>query len=110
MKIFFLTCLLIFSKVIAQSVTNYVDKVTEISLAEKLSHERVINADNVTSASENFDVKYYRCEWEMDPAVRFIKGKVTVYFTITSSANSISFDLMSPLITDSVKLLADYQK
>ncbi len=55
MKIFFLTCLLIFSKVIAQPVTNYVDKVTEISLAEKLSHERVINADNVTSASENFE-------------------------------------------------------
>ena len=92
-----------FSKVIAQPVTNYVEKVNEIADMERSAHERLTNADNVTSASNNFDVKYYRCEWEADPAIRFIKGRVTVYFTITSSTNSISFDLASLLITDSVK-------
>ncbi|MFZ1529406.1 MAG: M1 family aminopeptidase [Ferruginibacter sp.] len=61
------------------------------------------NRLNRTFASDNFDVKYYRCEWEADPAVRFIKGKVTVYFVPTASASSIIFDLSSSLVTDSVK-------
>ncbi|MCW3092262.1 MAG: Peptidase rane alanine aminopeptidase [Ferruginibacter sp.] len=112
MKLLFLSCLLMFSKVIAQPVTNYIEKVYEIALSEQISHERLMNADNVSASSNNFDVKYYRCEWEVDPAVRFIKGKVTVYFTITSASNTISLDLMSSLVTDSVKqrhTLLNYQ-
>jgi aminopeptidase N len=54
-------------------------------------------------ASENFDVKYYRCEWEVDPAVRYINGKVTVYFKMLSSSSSIELDLMNTLTVDSVK-------
>ena len=100
MRLIFYTCLLMFSKLFAQT---HEDALQKIVLAEKESHERIINADNVTGASNNFDVKYYRCEWEADPAVRFIKGKVTVYFTMITAANSISLDLMSLLITDSVK-------
>lgn len=77
--------------------------IDDIALMERLSHERLFNADNISMASENFDVKYYRCEWEVDPAVRYISGKVTVYYTITSSTSSISFDLMNDLTVDSVK-------
>jgi hypothetical protein len=44
-------------------------------------------------ASGNFDVHYYRCEWKVDPAVRYINGIVTSTFTILSSSNSITFDL-----------------
>ncbi|MGI8583831.1 MAG: M1 family aminopeptidase [Chitinophagaceae bacterium] len=71
-----------------------------------------MNTDNVTAASENFDVKYYRCEWEVDPALRYINGKVTIYFTIAAQTNSISLDLVSQLITDSVRqrnVLLNYQ-
>ena len=103
MKVALLACLLMFSKIFAQTHEDAVQKLDKIVLAEKLSHERIISTDNVSGASNNFDVKYYRCEWEVDPAVRFIKGKVTVYFTLTSAANSISLDLMSVLTTDSVK-------
>jgi aminopeptidase N len=77
--------------------------IDDIALMERLSHERLFNADNITLASENFDVKYYRCEWEVDPAVRYIAGKVTVYYSVTSSTSSISFDLMNDLTVDSVK-------
>ena len=70
---------------------------------ESRGYLRGAGQEQLTGASNNFDVKYYRCEWEVDPAVRFIKGKVTAYFTITAAANSISFDLVSSLITDSVK-------
>ena len=54
-------------------------------------------------ASANFDVSYYRCEWQADPAVRYIKGIVTSYFVINSSANSIVYDLSDSLQVDSVK-------
>jgi hypothetical protein len=70
---------------------------------ERQAHQRLANAATATLASNNFDVKYYRGEWEVDPAIRYIKGKVTVYYVITTTANSITLDLMSALTTDSVK-------
>lgn len=82
--------------------------VNDIAAMEAQRHQRYFNntattPQSLTGASNNFDVKYYRCEWEVDPAVRFINGKVTVYYTLLSTSSSISFDLMSPLVTDSVK-------
>src|SRR5689334_2956879 len=53
-------------------------------------------------ASDNFDVNYYRCEWEIDPSVRFIKGSVTSYFTLTSATDKIVFDLSDTLNIDSI--------
>src|SRR5438132_11665030 len=78
-------------------------KEPDIAFQERLAHERLFDQQNLTGASTNFDVKYYRCEWEVDPAINYISGKVTVYYTILSSANSISFDLMSAFTVDSVK-------
>jgi aminopeptidase N len=103
MKFFLITFLLIISKSFAQPVSNYIEKVDAIAADERLSHQRLASTENQSLSSTNFDVKYYRCEWEVDPAVRFIKGKVTVYFIITSAATSVSLDLISALITDSVK-------
>ena len=39
----------------------------------------------------------------VDPAVRYITGKITSYFIITSSSDHISFDLMDALTVDSVR-------
>ena len=61
------------------------------------------NAARVSTASDNFDVKYYRCEWTVDPAVRYINGKVTVYFKPTTALTTITLDMQSPLIADSIK-------
>lgn len=55
-----------------------------------------------TMASSNFDVNYYRCEWTINPGIRFIGGKITSYFTITSAADKIVFDLSDTLTVDSV--------
>ena len=103
MKTLLISCLFIFSKALAQPVTNYVEKVNAIAADERSGHQRLMSTDNLTLSSTNFDVKYYRCEWEIDPAVRYISGKVTVYFTITSPTNNISLDLISALSTDSIK-------
>ncbi|MEQ1555072.1 MAG: M1 family aminopeptidase, partial [Ferruginibacter sp.] len=61
------------------------------------------NLANRTFSSYNFDVKYYRCEWDVDPAVRYINGKVTIYFVLNTSSSSITLDLMNTLTVDSIK-------
>ncbi|MBD0366028.1 MAG: fibronectin type III domain-containing protein, partial [Flavisolibacter sp.] len=98
-----ITLLLLLSvKTFAQ--TNPENKsIQDIALMERLSHQRIAAAANATLASNNFDVKYYRCEWEVDPAIRYIKGKVTVYYVVTAATNSIVLDLMNALTVDSVK-------
>ncbi|MFC4263203.1 M1 family aminopeptidase [Ferruginibacter yonginensis] len=65
--------------------------------------QQMQNFTNRTNASDNFDVKYYRCEWELNPSVRYIKGCVTVYFKTTSNTNNIVLDLTAPMGVDSIK-------
>jgi aminopeptidase N len=80
------------------------DDVESIARMEMQAHQNLFNGVAArTFASENFDVKYYRCEWEVDPAVRYINGKVTVYFKMVSASSSIELDLMNTLTVDSVK-------
>ncbi len=108
MKVFTLVFSLLYFNALAQQHTDNCKQVAEIAHAEMLSHQRLdITGANgtidVATAASNFDAKYYRCEWEVDPAVRYIKGKVTVYYTVTNAGSSISLDLMNDLVVDSVK-------
>ena len=78
--------------------------VMSIAKMEMDAHRNQFN--NVTArtaASDNFDIKYYRCEWEVDPAIRYINGKITIYFKPTEPVTSITLDMQSPLAADSVK-------
>jgi aminopeptidase N len=47
-------------------------------------------------------VHYFRCEWQLDPNVRYIAGKITSYFSISASTSSITYDLSDTLIVDSI--------
>ena len=64
---------------VAQQVDEY-KQVDQIAAMERDAHQRLMSRVDATLASDNFDVKYYRCRWEVDPAVRFINGNITVYF------------------------------
>ena len=94
-------------KLSAQLPVDYCKQVNDIALFEQMAHQRIIGGGGVTilspAASNNFDVRYYRCEWEVDPSVRYINGKVTIYFTIITATNNIQLDLMNPLVVDSVR-------
>ena len=103
MRIIFVFLLLSCIKAFGQAPIADCKGIQDIALMERLSHERLNGNQRLSFASTNFDVKYYRCEWEVDPATRYITGKVTVYYTIVSSANSISFDLVNELNVDSVR-------
>ncbi len=103
MRIIFTLFLFIILKAAAQPPVDFCKQIKEIASMERQGHENLNNTETLTSASTNFDVKYYRCEWEVDPAIRFISGKVTIYYVVTATATDISLDIMSPLIVDSVK-------
>lgn len=53
--------------------------------------------------TENYDLKYHRLEWEIDPEVYYIKGVVTSYFIPTEADfQEINFDLSSDLTVNEV--------
>ncbi|RYZ47873.1 MAG: T9SS type A sorting domain-containing protein [Sphingobacteriales bacterium] len=55
-------------------------------------------------AGGNYDMKYHRTRWAVDPNIRYITGEVTSYFVPTEpSVATISFDFSSQLQLDSVR-------
>ncbi len=101
-NILFLICFCSYT-IKAQPPLNYLEKVQQIAAMERDAHGRLFTTQDESLSSNNFDVKYYRCDWELDPAIRYIKGSVTVYYSLTSASSNITLDLMSTLLVDSVK-------
>ncbi len=97
-------CFIIFcySTVYAQRPFNNLKAVKEISFFEGKAFSRLQSVKK-TASSNNFDVSYYRCEWHVDPEIRFISGCVTSQFLITTTTSDIIYDLTDSLIVDSVK-------
>ncbi|MGL6269598.1 MAG: hypothetical protein ACRC2O_16810, partial [Chitinophagaceae bacterium] len=85
------------------------DETLQIAEMEEKGAAHIIGALDAKSlfsnASADFDIHHYRCEWKLDPAIRFIEGKVSSSFTITTNTNSIIFDLVDSLKVDSVLYL-----
>jgi len=107
MRILFIFLILSSLQVNSQLPAESCKQVNDIAAMELAAHQRIIagnnTIENITSASNNYDIKYYRGEWDVNPAVRFITGKVTMYFVVTSATNNIQLDLMNALTVDSVK-------
>ncbi len=70
------------------------------AMALRAGNSSILRAND---ASGNFDIHYYRCEWTLDPTIRFIQGKVTSYFTILIATDKIIFDLSDTLSVDSIR-------
>jgi aminopeptidase N len=107
--IMLLICLIFYgfnSKLVAQEQLR--DQSMQIAEMEKKGAARKLETmetegNNLFSnASADFNIHHYRCEWKLDPGVRFIEGKVTASFIITSNTGSIIFDLVDSLKVDSV--------
>ena len=65
---------------------------------------RYIELPLAPSIPDNYDLKYHRFNWRVDPAVRYIQGSVASYFIPkTSGFIEVNFDLSISLTTDSVK-------
>ena len=96
-----LILLLLGGKLCAQHENNLCKATDEIAASEGNIFLRTLST-NRSLASSNFQVTYYRCNWEIDPAVRFIKGSVTSHFITNSSTNTITYDLATQLTVDSI--------
>lgn len=70
--------------------------------AYRAYRQAVASSIGSSAASPDFTVSHYRLEWEVDPAVRFIRGRITAAFTVTAGTSSISFDMANELTVDSV--------
>lgn len=78
------------------------DEQKAIIESERKSAEALLSAGMQSVASGNYDVNHYRCEWQLDPAVRYIRGKITTSFTMIQAGNTITFDMVNQLVVDSV--------
>jgi hypothetical protein len=101
-----LLVLLLFCRVAHSQYSGMRSESDEIAEMEKKSRARLFQKSGVTmrsGASDNFDVNYYRCEWEVDPAVHAIAGKVTTYFKMVTAGSDIILDLADNLTVTAVK-------
>ncbi|WP_321370229.1 M1 family aminopeptidase [uncultured Draconibacterium sp.] len=80
----------------------------EVFISDKIALEEsrnfLLKSNFIESQNNNLtDFVYQRMEWQVDPAIRFISGKVTTYFkSKTESLASVEFDLSDSLTVDSV--------
>ncbi|MEO0042562.1 MAG: hypothetical protein RL329_2010 [Bacteroidota bacterium] len=86
----------------AQTPTDLHLTLQSIANGEKKAHSGLENFAP-TGAGANYDVKYHRFYWEVNPAIRYIKGSVTTYFKALENMDKMSFDLDNVLQIDSIK-------
>jgi len=58
--------------------------------------------DKGCAASSDYDVNYYCCYWNLDPAVAAISGSVAMHFKTLSALDSLQMDVAIALVVDSV--------
>lgn len=92
--IFFLTTLLGFS----QDFNKDLDAISELEAKSALS----IFTNKVNLNTGNYDLKYHRLEFNVDPSQAFISGDVTSYFIAKENMNEITFDLSDNMVVSQV--------
>ena len=100
-------CLILF---ILQSFTSFsqnakfIEDEFEQMVTQERSAHQYIGQNISSSVSNNYDLKYHRFEWKINPAVKYIEGAVTTYFVPTVAGFSqVDFDLSNSLTVDSVR-------
>ncbi len=70
---------------------------------EIAGRKALLNTALSSPAGSNFKVNHYRCEWAINPAVRYISGRVRCDFRVSAdTASLLFFDFSSQLSVDSV--------
>ncbi|MCD2258115.1 M1 family aminopeptidase [Psychroserpens luteolus] len=80
---------------------DYNETLNTIREAEaKSALNRIMQRSNLNTG--NYDLKYHRLELDIDPAVSFISGDITSYFTAKSNMTTITFDLSANMTVNQV--------
>ena len=81
-----------------------INEIAEIEQKAAMNHFLSAAKNSMLSvASSNVDIHHIVCNWNIDPAIRYIQGDIKFGFTITEKTISITFDLANELIVDSVR-------
>ena len=75
----------------------------KIAKSEMKSAERQMNL-LVNPNTQNYDITYHKLEFNVDPAVYLISGKITTTYIALANMNTLTFDLSNTLIVSSVKI------
>ena len=102
MKLYSLFIILFsFSSIISYSQKDF-DEMIEAEMKSAMhqfsSTEKSIN----TEFTDNYDLKYHRLNWTIDPSINYIEGAITSYFVALNDLNQIYFDLANGFTIDSV--------
>ena len=73
----------------------------KIAEAEMKSSSNLVNFA-VNPNTSNYDIKYHRLEFSINPANYFISGKVTTHYIAKQNLNTVTFDLSNELTVSSV--------
>ncbi len=100
-------CLFLVFFVCAVRLTSQSDKaawmcksIPEMEMDAQLKTQKPL----LSAAANNYNVIYHRCYWELDPAINFIKGRITTYFKPSvQNFKLLEFDLIPSLHVDSIK-------
>jgi len=90
----FFTTLLVFS----QDFNKDLDAISELEAKSALS----ILTNKVNLNTGNYDLKYHRLEFNVNPSQAFISGDVTSYFIAKENMNEITFDLSDNMVVSQV--------
>lgn len=93
--------LLIFCLLLNVCYAHGQNRLHSIAEAECKQHTSRL-APPTTQALNTSDFIYQRCEWNVDPAVNYIDGKITTYFIPAASIPNVQFDLSVVLTVDSI--------
>ncbi|WP_179375593.1 M1 family aminopeptidase [Winogradskyella wichelsiae] len=66
----------------------------------KSAMNRILSSQNANTG--NYDVKYHRLEFNIDPSVASISGNVTTYFEAKEDMSEITFDLADNMMVSQV--------
>jgi aminopeptidase N len=104
-KLFALTLIIscLSLKVAAQTPVYDLEKSLNDIIAAEQQHHQNMFAYEPSGAGANFDIKYHRFEWRVNPAYWYISGAVTTYFKALEPMSSMTFDLDNIMKVDSVK-------
>jgi aminopeptidase N len=89
-------------KSVAQTPVEHPFLLQNIAEGEKYAHAALENFAP-TGAGANYDVKYHRFYWEVNPAIRYIQGSVTTYFKALENMDKMTLDLDNTLQIDSIR-------
>ncbi len=84
-----------------QKVYNFENDLEQIMKSEKNAGLKKL-AYKANGNTGNYDLKYHRLEWDVDPSKAEIKGNITSYFTALDNLNSITFEIADNLTVSDV--------